>query len=237
MGRVGDPADDTSTDALGLITSKSYNADGTLAQVCNPPNGSVTHCTSYAYDANGNQIKVTDALGKVTQYLCYPDNLRMAVIDNAGDETFYTYDPVGNQHEVISPNQYALANGRSTVYYFTNDNLLQTTVAAPLPRASTSTACREASTMARGERPRAMASDGSTSFGYDGLGRMSSPGSTNYQNDAFDRQRSVGSSAIHYDGFSQRPTIETTGSTARSTRSIRLAGRRRCRTAAPPPST
>ncbi|MCE9623828.1 MAG: DUF6531 domain-containing protein [Actinomycetia bacterium] len=57
----------TNTDAAGTVTSYTYDASNTLLSVTQPVSAMVNAVTSYGYDANGNNTRVTDGNGHVWQ--------------------------------------------------------------------------------------------------------------------------------------------------------------------------
>lgn len=99
-------------------------------------NGSVTHVTSHAYDANGNRRRTTDPALNVTETEYWPDDLVRHVkqpsrTPNSPNVTSYVYDPVGNVTEVWSPAANAGEAPNTgkipTLNTYTHDNLLETT--------------------------------------------------------------------------------------------------------------
>jgi RHS repeat-associated protein len=102
------------TDALGNVTSYTYNQLGQVATQTNPPiNGSSTGgTTSYAYDALGQQTQSTDPTGAVTDstydYLGHPATSTTVVRSPAAaDTTDYSYDPAGDLLSYSTPDQVA----------------------------------------------------------------------------------------------------------------------------------
>ncbi|MBV8528206.1 MAG: hypothetical protein JOZ75_07825, partial [Candidatus Dormibacteraeota bacterium] len=85
----------------------------------------------YTYDANGNQLTVTDPSTNVTTTAYYSDGLKSDSTDGAGDHTSYQYDANGNAISVASPSANAgdLNNTAraATLNTYTLDNLLQST--------------------------------------------------------------------------------------------------------------
>jgi RHS repeat-associated protein len=74
--------------------------------------------TQFGYDANGNRISQTDALGRTTRYeYNYLDKL-IRVIDPAGGATIYNYDANGNLTSITD------ANGQTTRYVYDVQNRL-----------------------------------------------------------------------------------------------------------------
>jgi RHS repeat-associated protein len=113
-----------------------YNADGTLKSTTAPASGvqsngvNATHTTTYEYDADGNQTKVTDPASNPTTKTYFADGLLKQSSDGGGDLTSYTYDEVGNPLTVKSPSANALdannTSGTPTANAYTGDNLLLT---------------------------------------------------------------------------------------------------------------
>ena len=120
---TANPQETTSTvyDSLGRVLRK-INPDGTY--------------TADEYDAAGNLIYATDAMGRVTQYVynsrreCIatidPDGTVVrtvydgggrvvATVDANGNKTSYAYDPLGRQIEEIQPDPDTVAPAPATV--------------------------------------------------------------------------------------------------------------------------
>jgi RHS repeat-associated protein/uncharacterized repeat protein (TIGR01451 family) len=134
----GQPTQDTS--ALNQVTTYQYSVDRLLLQLTAPPNGSITHVTSYQYDANADQTTVTSPAGIPTTTVYRSDGKKSDVTigpaNNAlSQHTVYTYDAGGNTLTVQSPS--ATANdanfasfpagaSKATQYTYSADNLLST---------------------------------------------------------------------------------------------------------------
>ena len=118
------------TDADGVQHTITYTRDELPSQATDTPNGALTHVTSFSYDANGNRVRVTDAMGNTSTSAYYSDNKLATTADAMSDVTSYTYDPLGNVLSVSSPaaNAHDAANtsGTPTVNSYTYDDLLQT---------------------------------------------------------------------------------------------------------------
>ena len=75
--------------------SYTYNSLG-LVETEDGPRTDVNDVNSYSYDAAGNKISMTNALGQVTQYLDYDARGKVGrIIDVNGVETVLTYHPRG----------------------------------------------------------------------------------------------------------------------------------------------
>ncbi|HEU0130309.1 MAG TPA: DNRLRE domain-containing protein [Mycobacteriales bacterium] len=132
-----------STNALGQVTLMTYTSDGLTKSVRGPDGATVTHETTFEYDAAGNRTKevtprasANDAPFTETEY--YSDNRVKAVYAGGnngvrGDVvTSYVYDASGNPVAVTSPsaNAHDLNNaaGVATTNTFTPDNLVLSSV-------------------------------------------------------------------------------------------------------------
>src|SRR5581483_3454889 len=72
-----------------------YNANGQVTQI-DGPRVDAADITTFAYDAQGNLVRVTDALGHVTKITAYDANGRpLTVVDPNGLTTKLTYDARG----------------------------------------------------------------------------------------------------------------------------------------------
>ena len=86
----------TQTDALGNVTSLSYDANtADLTDMTIPGQGT----TSYAYDAEGNLISLTGPEGTIATYTYDNNGDELSETDPNGVTTSYTYDSNGNQTE------------------------------------------------------------------------------------------------------------------------------------------
>lgn len=94
------------------------------------PNGTITHVTTYAYDADGNPTSETDPTGNVARRVYLSDGLVKDAIEGGGNTTRYGYDENGNPAKVFSPAAVAKEapnpSGTPTVNTFSLDNLLLT---------------------------------------------------------------------------------------------------------------
>jgi RHS repeat-associated protein len=102
------------TDGAGDKTEYGYNtgtgwrtsevdpagvAAGTSTS-CTPPK---IGCTTYAYDAYGNLIKTTDALGHLTSAVYDADGNKTSSTDGNSNTTTYTFDPADRQTKTTEP--------------------------------------------------------------------------------------------------------------------------------------
>jgi RHS repeat-associated protein len=120
------------TDANLIATQTTYTDDNLVSGTTQTPNGPTSHITGMLYDANGEQIQVTDPDGNSTETTFDANGLTATVTDGAGDETLYAYDAVGNATEITSPDAHADAaanpTGLATYNVYTEDNLLAATL-------------------------------------------------------------------------------------------------------------
>jgi RHS repeat-associated protein len=86
------------TDALGNVTTYTYEPDFNQVSTITDPKGNVT---SFEYDANGNLIKTTDPLGNVTTMAYDSRGLLTSVTDANGGIIQYEYDAAGNLIKTI----------------------------------------------------------------------------------------------------------------------------------------
>lgn len=118
------------TDSLSHVKTTAYTSDGLVKTETGQPNGTITHVTSRAYDAGGNQISETDPSGNVSHKNYFSDGVVKEVIDGGGNTTAYGYDAKGNPTSVKSPSAIAAdatnPSGTPTLNTFTFDDLLAT---------------------------------------------------------------------------------------------------------------
>jgi RHS repeat-associated protein len=125
---VSDPLGRTNLvqyDAVGRIVSRTEGAPGSgvvfdgnlratesalpendsrpLANARPLPSAPSARTTLYEYDAAGNLIAATDALGRVTRYEYDPLDRLTRVVDPAGNQTTFTYDSLGNLLTTTDP--------------------------------------------------------------------------------------------------------------------------------------
>jgi YD repeat-containing protein len=91
----------TITDLLGQVTTLEYNDDGSLRKVTAPPAyvGAVVQSSSFTYDAAGNVLTTTDALGAVTSYTYDENGNVLTTTDPLGNVVSRTY---GSRNEVLT---------------------------------------------------------------------------------------------------------------------------------------
>ncbi|HEX6701714.1 MAG TPA: DUF6531 domain-containing protein [Gaiellaceae bacterium] len=135
----------TETDPLGNVTSYSYDKVGNRTGVTD----AASHTTSYEYDAENRLTKVTAPDGGMTQYTYDGAGNLLTRVDAKNHTTTYTYDNANRQTSVTSPTgqQWTFAydaNGNQTSMVDANGNSTQT------------------------------AGDGTTTTGYDAVGRVTS---------------------------------------------------------------
>ncbi len=132
------------TDPLGHQSSASYTSDHLVATSTGTPyvrdNGdgtttTVTHVTSTSYDAAGESVAVTDALGQVSHTAYTADGLTTSSTNTGGGVTSYGYDSTGNTLTVLSPSGNAKddtnKSGTPARNTYTADNLLAMSLTAP----------------------------------------------------------------------------------------------------------
>lgn len=151
----------------GAATSYTYDSRGLLASTTLPNNAQTTYVrdadgnatsittpgrgtTSYTYDADGRVTKTTNALGHATTVTYDGDSNVTSVKDPNGNTTSYTYDPDGNKLTQT------LANGAETTWTYDTFDELATT------------------TSPRGNASGASAAPYTTTYAYDGDGRVTS---------------------------------------------------------------
>lgn len=109
-------------DALGnRVQEQAFDASGTLARSRSrtvdaldriaTERGALGQVTTYAYDGNGNRVKVVDPLGRATTY-GYDALDRLTQTRDASQALVqYAYDPGGNLARVVDPRSVATAWG------------------------------------------------------------------------------------------------------------------------------
>jgi RHS repeat-associated protein len=113
-------------DANGIATGYRYDVLGRLTSVLQneqlsaPPNQQTNVMTQYQYDADGNQTRIIDANGEISDFEYDALNRLTREINPLGNEWHYQYDPAGN---LIARRD---AKGQVTRYAYDSDNLLST---------------------------------------------------------------------------------------------------------------
>jgi RHS repeat-associated protein len=129
----------TETDALGKVTSYTYDAAGHLTSIAGP-NGNA----SYTYDDSGNRISATDATANTTKFqydsrkrvtkTTYPDSTFATCVydgqghlssktDQNGNTVQYVYDPTGQLTSVVQLSHPNPANNTNQYAYDNDGNL------------------------------------------------------------------------------------------------------------------
>ncbi|WP_141753345.1 DUF4214 domain-containing protein, partial [Duganella sp. HH101] len=125
------PQQTTVTDPLGNNTVYTYDAAGQLLSASAPPtllNGATVpaQVTTFAYDANGNVLSITDPRGKKTAYDYDANGNRIRETNAAGDITTRTYDPATNN--LLQESTYPYGSTKpalSTLYVYDIKNHLR----------------------------------------------------------------------------------------------------------------
>ena len=135
----------TETDALGHTTTHAYDKVGNQTSVTDANN----HATTYAYDPQNRLTSITAPDNGVTQFTYDGSGNELTRVDAKNHTTTYTFDLAGRQTSMTSPTgqrwTYAYdANGNQTSTVDANGNSTQT------------------------------AGDGTTTIGYDAVGRPTS---------------------------------------------------------------
>lgn len=121
----------TASSPGGRRSTSSYNADGTLARTEQPgPTPDQPRRTSFGYDADNNNIDLTDPKGQISRTSYASDGVVTRRVDTGGNTTSYSYDRNGNTDTVSSPSANAgdatNPHRTPTRYTYTRDNLLNT---------------------------------------------------------------------------------------------------------------
>jgi RHS repeat-associated protein len=100
------------TDSLGTLMSTQFNPNGTLAAgtIGYDMTQAPSRASQFSYDANGDLISKTDALGRTTSYTYNSLGQKVTMIEPipsgsnaAAATTTYTYDPFGNLTQTQAP--------------------------------------------------------------------------------------------------------------------------------------
>jgi RHS repeat-associated protein len=115
------------TDQMGLTTSYRYDGTGNLIAVIepavlNPATGHMVNpATQYAYDAYGDMVQVTDALGRVTRYSFDQFGNQLTEALPMGQTKSSTYDSYGR---LATSTDF---DGQKTVYHYDSLDRVDTT--------------------------------------------------------------------------------------------------------------
>ena len=116
----------TVTDALGHITTNTYDAHGNLLTVATPAPSSNTasSVTQFAYNSLGELTQITDPLGRITKLTYTSAGLISTITDAQNNVTTYGYDANGNRTSVTDA-----MNNQTTFAYDAGNRL--TTITYP----------------------------------------------------------------------------------------------------------
>ena len=109
-------------DALGGVTTYTYNENNLLTAVTDPKGGKTTNLytaagllasttdaegrtTAYEYDGNQNVVSVTDGRNNTTRYGYDALNRLASVVDREGHTSIYNYDAKGNLTSIVRPDE------------------------------------------------------------------------------------------------------------------------------------
>ncbi len=200
------------TDALGHVTTYTYDANGNVSSVTVPITSSTSATTSYTYNSFGSILTTTDPLGHVTTntYDTHGNLLTVTTPapngNTAASVTTFTYDTKGELLTIKDP----LTNVTTLTYYPTGlinsitdaqNNVTTYVYDSHGNRTSATDAMNNQTTFAydAGDRLKTITypgSTGTTTFGYDYRGRRTSvtdqnSKTTTYAYDDADRLTSV----------------------------------------------
>ncbi|MWL90506.1 LysM peptidoglycan-binding domain-containing protein [Cupriavidus sp. SW-Y-13] len=97
----------TVTDPLGLVTRYDYDASGQLTSVDAPGAGGVRQVTTFAYNANGDLVRVVDAEGRAIDMEYDANGNQTLQRDAAGNTVRRVYDA---QNRLLSETAYLVAD-------------------------------------------------------------------------------------------------------------------------------
>lgn len=97
----------TVVDPLGFATVYGYDASGQLTQVSGPAVNGVTQTASYIYNANGDVVRVIDALGHAIDMTYDANGNQILQRDSAGNTVTRTYNA---QNQLLTETTYLIAD-------------------------------------------------------------------------------------------------------------------------------
>jgi RHS repeat-associated protein len=147
----------TVTDPLNHVTTHAYDADNELITVTNPD----TTSSSTTYDGNGNMTSQTDANSHTTSYGYDALDRLISTTDPLHRTASYGYDPAGNVVTFTAP------TGKVTSYGYDADN-----ERTSISYSDGITPNVSYSYDANGRRFQLSDGTGTTTYGYDSLGRL-----------------------------------------------------------------
>lgn len=177
----------------GAYTENQYDAGGRLFATIQgprppggfqfPPSGQTTH---YGYDAAGQRIAITNALGEVTRFAYDANGNQTNMVDSLGRTYTYLFDALNRQTRVIFPDntsehtgydaldrKVALTNQANIVTRFGYDRLGQLLAVTNGFGSGTVTWARYAYDQVGNQTNQVDALNRQTRFEYDALGRRS----------------------------------------------------------------
>jgi RHS repeat-associated protein len=154
----------TTTDALGNVTTNTYDSHGNLLSVTTPPpNGNTSGSeTQFTYNSLGELTQITDPLNRVTSITYTSTGYIASITDPQNNVTNYTYDARGDRTSIT--------DAMNNVTSFTYDMGSRLT-GITYPDQSTASFTYDY----RGRRITATDQDGkTTTYGYDQADRLTS---------------------------------------------------------------